>query len=157
MTLLRAVAPGVVYAVVGKALFRTDDGSAKWVAVGGGLPGSDTVLRDVVVDPTEAARLFVATEKGLFLSHDSGVSFAKAGSALAEEDVEAVAVAPDGKLFAGSWRGIFTSRDRGATWLSMSDGLPHRDVRALAVGGAAGSLRLWVGTAGGGVVSTPLP
>ncbi|MDQ1347208.1 MAG: hypothetical protein QG573_577, partial [Acidobacteriota bacterium] len=157
VTLLRAAAPGVVYAVVGKALFRTDDGSAKWVAVGSGLPGSDTVLRDLVVDPTESASLFVATEKGLFLSHDRGASFAKAGSALAEEDVEAVAVAPDGKLFAGSWRGIFTSRDRGATWLSMSDGLPHRDVRALAVGGAPGSLRLWVGTAGGSVVSTPLP
>ncbi len=81
----------------------------------------------------------------------------KAGSALAEEDVEAVAVAPDGRLFAGSWRGVFTSRDGGATWISMSDGLPHRDVRALAVGGAAGSLRLWVGTAGGSVFSTPLP
>ena len=39
----------------------------------------------------------------------------------------------------------------------MSDSLPHRDVRALAVGGAPGSLRLWVGTAGGGVFSTPLP
>ncbi len=157
VTLLRAAAPGVVYSVVGKALFRTDDGGAKWVAVGGGLPGSGSDLRDVVLDPTEAARLFVATEKGLFLSHDSGASFRKAGSALAEEDVEAVAVAPDGKLFAGSWRGVFTSRDGGATWVAMSDGLPHRDVRALAVGGAPGSLRLWVGTAGGSVVSTSLP
>ncbi len=156
VTLLRAAAPGVVYAVVGKALYRTDDGGAKWVAAGGGLP-SGIDLREVVIDPTQTARLFVATEKGLFLSRDGGTSFEKAGSAVAEEDVESVAVAPDGKLFAGSWRGVFTSRDGGATWTSMSESLPHRDVRALAVGGSAADLRLWVGTAGGGVFSTPLP
>lgn len=156
VTLLRAAAPGVVYAVVGKALYRTDDGGAKWVAAGGGLP-SAIDLREVCLDPTQPTRLFVATEKGLFLSSDSGASFEKAGSAVTEEDVEAVAVAPDGRLYAGSWRGVFTSRDAGATWTSMSDSLPHRDVRALAVGGAPGSPRLWVGTAGGGVFSTPLP
>lgn len=154
--ILRAAAPGVVYAVVDKALFRTDDGGARWVPVGGGLPG-DLELREVALDPTLPARLFVATEKGLFLSSDSGASFHKAGSALADEDVEAVAVAPDGRLFAGSFRGVFGSRDGGATWTSMSDGLAHLDVRALAVGGPAGNLRLWAGTAGGGVYSTPLP
>ncbi|MBP9146858.1 MAG: hypothetical protein KBI44_20475 [Thermoanaerobaculia bacterium] len=154
--LLRAAAPGVVYAVVDKALFRTDDGGAKWLAVGGGLPAA-TELRAVGLDPVQPARLFVATEKGLFLSNDSGANFQKAGSALADEDVEAVAVAPDGRLYAGSWRGLFTSRDAGVTWTSLSESLPHRDVRALAVGGAPGSLRLWVGTAGGGVFSTPLP
>lgn len=156
VTLLRAAAPGVVYAVVDKALFRTDDGGAKWIAAGAGLPAA-VDLREVGIDPTLTTRLFVATEKGLFLSNDSGATFQKAGSALAEEDVESVAVAPDGKLFAGSWRGVFTSRDGGATWTSMSDTLPHRDVRALAVGGAPGSLRLWVGTAGGGVFSISLP
>lgn len=78
-------------------------------------------------------------------------------SALAEEDVETVAIAPDGRLFAGSFRGIFASRDGGATWSAMSDGLVHKDVRALAVGGAAGNLRLWAGTAGGSVYSTSLP
>ncbi len=153
---LRAAAPGVVYAVVDKALFRTDDGGAKWIAVGGGLP-ADTELREVGLDPAQPARLFVATEKGLFLSNDSGVSFQKAGSALADEDVESVAVAPDGRLYAGSWRGVFTSRDAGVTWTGMSESLPHRDVRALAVGGTQGDLRIWVGTAGGGVFSTPLP
>ena len=154
--LLRTAAPGVVYAVVDKALFRTDDGGARWTAVGGGLPG-DLDLREVALDPTLAARLFVATEKGLFLSSDSGATFQKAMSALADEDIEAVAVAPDGRLFAGSFRGVFSSRDAGATWTAMSEGLPHRDVRALAVGGPAGGLRLWAGTAGGSVFSTPLP
>ena len=156
VTLLRAAAPGVVYAVVAKALFRTDDGGAKWLAAGGGLPSS-TDLREVCIDPTLPSRLLVATEKGLFLSSDSGARFQKAMSALAEEDVETVAIAPDGRLFAGSFRGIFASRDGGATWSAMSDGLVHKDVRALAVGGAAGNLRLWAGTAGGSVYSTSLP
>ena len=153
---LRAAAPGVVFAVVEKALFRTDDGGVKWAAIGGGLPGGSE-LREVALDPTQATRLFVATEKGLFVSSDSGASFKKAASALAEEDVEAVAVAPDGRVFAGSFRGVFASRDAGATWTAISEGLPHRDVRALAVGDAAGSLRLWAGTAGGSVFSTALP
>ena len=153
---LRSAAPGVVYAVVDKALFRTDDGGAKWAAIGGGLPG-DLELRDVALDPTQPTRLFVATEKGLFLSNDSGATFKKALSAIADEDIETVAIAPDGRLFAGSFRGVFQSRDAGATWTAMSDGLPHRDVRALAVGGPAGALRLWAGTAGGSVFSTALP
>lgn len=154
--LLRAAASGVVYAVVDKALFRTDDGGAKWTAIGGGLPG-ETELREVALDPTQPARLFVATEKGLFVSSDGGAGFKKAASALAEEDVEAVAVAPDGRVFAGSFRGVFQSRDGGATWTSISDGLAHKDVRALAVGGPTGGLRLWAGTAGGSVYSTALP
>ena len=157
VTLLRVAAPGVVFAVVGKGLYRTDDGSAKWVAAGGGLPGGDAELREVAPDPSQASRLYVATDKGLFLSSDSGATFRKAASAVAEEDVEAVAVAPDGRVFAGSFRGVFESRDAGATWTSIADGLRHRDVRALAVGGPAGALRLWAGTAGGGVFSTPLP
>ena len=153
---LRSAAPGVVYAVVDKALFRTDDGGAKWTAIGAGLP-ADTELREIALDPTQPARLFVATEKGLYLSGDSGATFQKAKSALAEEDVEAVAVAPDGRAFAGSFRGVFASSDAGATWTAISEGLRHKDVRALAVGGPAGGLRLWAGTAGGGVFSTPLP
>ena len=154
--LLRAAAPGVVFAVVGKALFGTVDGGGKWVPLGAGLPG-DLELREVALDPTLATRLFVATEKGLFVSSDSGANFKRAMSALADEDVEAVAVAPDGRVFAGSFRGVFASRDAGATWTAISEGLPHRDVRALAVGAAAGSLRLWAGTAGGSVFSTALP
>lgn len=154
--ILRSAAPGVVFAVVEKALFRTDDGGAKWGAIGSGLPG-EVDLREVALDPSSPSRLFVATEKGLFLSSDSGATFKKAMSALADEDIEAVAVAPDGRAFAGSFRGVFASRDGGATWTSMSEGLPHRDVRALAVGGPSGGLRLWAGTAGGSVFSTALP
>ena len=93
--LLRATAPGVVFAVAGKALFRTDDGGGRWAAVGGGLPG-DVDLREVAFDPSQPARLFAATEKGLFVSRDSGAHFEKAMSALAGEDIEAVTVAPDG-------------------------------------------------------------
>ena len=155
--LLRAAAPGQVFAVAGKSLYRTSDGGAKWLPVGSGLPAGDLELREVALDPMQPARLFIATEKGLFLSNDSGATFQKAGSALAGEDVEAVAVAPSGAVFAGSFRGVFTSRDAGATWTAMSGDLPHQDVRALAVGGSTGSLRLWAGTAGGSVYSTPLP
>ncbi len=161
--LLSAAAPGVVFAVAGKALFRTDDGGAKWVPAGHGLPAADDGLRAVVIaggeasSPRSPVRLLVAADKGLFVSTDSGASFAKVASALAEEDVQALAVAPDGRVFAGSFRGVFASRDGGATWAALPNGQGELDVRALAVGGAPGELRLWAGTAGGSVVSIPLP
>jgi hypothetical protein len=59
------------------------------------------------INPSSPSRLSVATEKGLFVSSDNGATFKKAMSALADEDIEAVAVAPDGRAFAGSFRGVF--------------------------------------------------
>jgi photosystem II stability/assembly factor-like uncharacterized protein len=142
-------------AVVGKSLFYSSDGAGTWSAIGSGLPATE--LRDLALDPTRAGQLYVATEQGLFVSADRGASFTKVGEALAEEDVEAVVSAPDGTVFAGSFRGVFKSRDGGKTWISSNGNLPNRDVRALAISGPAPTYRLWVGTAGNGVFSTPLP
>ncbi len=155
VTALASEAPGVVLAIVGKALFRTDDGGGSWAQQGSGLPATE--LRELVIDPTTPSRCFLATEQGLFRSTDDGASFVKLASALAKEDVEAVAVAPDGRVYAGSFRGVFASRDAGTTWAEVNEGLTHLDVRALAVGGPPEALRLWAGSAGGGVFSRELP
>ena len=145
---------GVVFAVSEKkALYRSTDGGKSWSAVTG-LP--DAELRDVVLDPSTPGRVLVPTEKGLVRSADNGATWEKAGSALAEEDVEAVVAAPSGALFAGSFKGVFTSTDGGVTWTAMNDGLTNTDVRALAVAGPAPA-RLLAGTAGGSVFSTELP
>jgi photosystem II stability/assembly factor-like uncharacterized protein len=150
---LVAAAPKVVLAVVEEhRLFRTTDGAATWSRAGSGLP--DLEIRRLAVDPANPARAYVATEKGLWASADQGATFAPAGAPLDAEDVEAVAVAPDGRVFAGSFGGVFASADGGATWKPL-DGLRHTDVRALAIGGVP--LRLWAGTAGGGVYSIELP
>lgn len=153
--LLRAEKSDALFAVAEHQLFRSGDGGASWSRAGGGLPDSD--LREVAIDPAAPAKIFVATENGLFRSTDNGATFAKLGSALAEEDIEGLAIAPDGRIFAGSFNGVFASSDGGATFKAMNDGLAHPDVRALAIAADGAGLRLWAGTAGGGVYSVELP
>ena len=159
VTLLRAAAPGVVYAVVGKALFRTDDGGAKWVAAGGGLPGSGGDLRDLGTGhrPDAGGRLFIATEKGLFLSSDSGASFRKADSALAEEDVESGRCRARRQALRWQLARHLLSRDAGATWTAMSDGLPTRTFAPSPWAAPPGTSASGSGTAVRSVFSTPLP
>jgi photosystem II stability/assembly factor-like uncharacterized protein len=152
VTELVAAAPRVVLAVVERGgVYRTIDGAGSWARVGAGLP--DLEVRRLAVDPADPQRLYVATQKGLYRSADQGQSFTPGGSPLDSEDVEAVAVAPDGTVYAGTFHGVFASADGGATWTPLA-GLRHTDVRALAIGGVP--TRLWAGTAGGGVYSREL-
>jgi photosystem II stability/assembly factor-like uncharacterized protein len=155
VALLRAEKSDAIFAVADQKLFKSSDGGASWQQAGGGLPAED--LRELAIDPSSPTRLFVATEKGLFRSTDNGATFAKIGSALAEEDIEGLTIAPDGRVFASSWRGVFASGDNGATFKKMDGGPAHEDVRALAVAADGAGLRLWAGTAGGGVYSTEIP
>ena len=151
VTLLRAAAPGVVYAVAGKeGVYRTGDGGKSWALV---RPGE---IKDLAVDPTKPERLFVATKTGLFRSTDSGATWTQVSSGMKEEDVEAVVVAPSGKVFCGSFDGVFLSADGGDTWTAFNDGLLNTDVRALAIAGGDAP-RLYAGVAAGSVHSTELP
>jgi photosystem II stability/assembly factor-like uncharacterized protein len=134
-------------------LWRTTGGGSSWTQVGQGLPGVE--LRELVADPRDGSRVFVATEQGLYRSADGGATFEKLGGALAEEDVEAVAVDGRGNVYAGSFTGVYRSADGGTSWAAMEAGLLNRDVRALAVAGEPA--RLYAGIAGGSVVSMALP
>jgi photosystem II stability/assembly factor-like uncharacterized protein len=155
VALLRAEKSDAIFAVADQKLFKSGDGGASWQQAGGGLPAED--LRELAIDPSSPTRLFVATEKGLFRSTDNGATFAKVGSAVAHEDIEGLTIAPDGRVFASSWRGVFASGDNGATFKKMDGGPAHEDVRALAIAADGAGLRLWAGTAGGGVYSTEIP
>lgn len=155
VSLLRAGAPGTVFALVDGALFRTTNGGGSWTAASSGL--SDGKVRELAVNPKSPAQLFVATDQGLYRSADAGASWARvgAGSGLEDDDVEAVAIDPvGGAVFAGTFHGVFRSADGGESWSAMNDGLANTDVRALAVSGSPA--RLWAGTAGGSVFSAGL-
>jgi photosystem II stability/assembly factor-like uncharacterized protein len=146
-------APGVIFARVGDALYRTDDAAASWTQLAGFPRGR---LRRLAIDPSTPSRLFAATQEGFFRSNDSGATWGRVAGGIETEDVEDVVVAPDGRVFAGHFHGVSQSRDGGATWTSISEGLPNRDVRALAIFGPS-PLRLAAGTAGNGVFSIELP
>ena len=57
----------------GSKLYYSADQAATWVARGGGLP--DVPANSVAVDPADGAKVFVATDVGVFRSFDGGVNF----------------------------------------------------------------------------------
>ena len=73
----------------------------------------------------------------------------RSGDGLANDRVEAIAVAPDGALWFGTYGGG-ASRFDGENWTTYTteDGLAHNDVYAITV---APDGALWFGTYGGGV------
>jgi len=153
--MLRAAAPGIVYAVTSKnGIYRTADGAKSWTSV---RPGA---INDLAVDLSTPARLVVATKEGLYRSTDSGATWKPVSigtsKGLKADEVEAVAVAPSGKVFCATFHGVFMSTDGGDTWSAFNDGLMNTDVRALAIAGGSAP-RLYAGTAGGSVHSVEVP
>ena len=144
VVLLRTEAPGIVFAIADDVVYRTTDAGAGWSKVGDGLPDDD--LYDLLVDPADTDRVFVASETGLFRSTDNGGSFSRVGSGIEGDDVKAIAVG-NGAVYAGTFNGIFRSTDGGENWTSLSEGLPNPNVRAIALDGD----RLYVGVGGGSV------
>ena len=71
VTLLRAAAPGVVFAATKDGVFRTADGGRNWSSVRAGE------IKDRAVDPAHPERLFVTTKAGLYRSIDSGTTWTK--------------------------------------------------------------------------------
>ncbi|MBD3161209.1 MAG: glycosyl hydrolase [Candidatus Eisenbacteria bacterium] len=61
-------------------VFRTTNGGADWQDISSNLPGIP--LNDVLVDPEETSRIFVASDAGVFWSPDLGASWMPLGSGL---------------------------------------------------------------------------
>jgi photosystem II stability/assembly factor-like uncharacterized protein len=146
VTLLRAAAPNILYAVTKDGLFRTADGAKSWALVRKGE------IEDLAVDATRA---FVATKQGFYRSTDAGVTWTRLTKGIAEDEIEGVALTPS-TVFCATFGGVFYSTDDGHSFVAMNDGLLNTDVRVLAVSGGAAP-RLYAGTAGGSVWSIEVP
>ena len=151
--------PNVIYVGSGAGIIRPDlstgDGMYKSVDAGAtwthlGLRDSQ-MIADVVVDPTNPDRLFVAAlghpygpneERGIFRSTDGGSTFEKvlyvdqytSGNDLLLDPSNPNTVYAtlwqqqqsfrEGAEFGGSGNGIFKSTDGGTTWRPLTQGLP---------------------------------
>ncbi len=90
--------------------------SGQWVQVGitGHAPSSFAVI---------GSNIFAGTDdSGVFLSTDSGSSWASAGLA-SDHDVWSMA-ALDTNLFVANYSGVFRSTNNGSSWASADSGLP---------------------------------
>lgn len=98
----------------GSHLWKSIDGGATWTAIDGGLP--DIPFHSVVVDPVRAGRIFLGTDLGVFVSLDSGATWAVENTGFAAAVTEALVIAQGSRgpaIYAfthgrGAWRAELT-------------------------------------------------
>lgn len=108
-------------------LWRSDDGGQRWGMLHGALPAeaASYSIRGLAVDPTDADRLLVAADSGIWLTTDAGRSFrlvqklSLRGNGEFRWDGRVLLHAPsDANIVyaAGMNDGLFVSTDRGQSW-----------------------------------------
>lgn len=124
-----------VFAGTTGGLWRTQDAGHAWTQT----TGSDVIVNDVFVDPTDSKRVLLATDRGGILSSDDGgTSFHQSNAGFSTRQV--VAYVADSQhpatVYVGvvndkEWGGVFVSQNGGLSWTQMSGGLDGRDVFSL--------------------------
>ncbi|NUQ82863.1 MAG: T9SS type A sorting domain-containing protein [Bacteroidetes bacterium] len=105
--------------IIGDGVFKSTDGGQTWfqLAATAGIPDFNFVNR-LIVNPENAAHLVVATNTGVFLSLDGGLSFTKTYSNLNNRVQQIIANPLNFNTLYASVRsvGIIRSNDGGKTW-----------------------------------------
>lgn len=128
--------PAVVYAGTTEGLYKSINAGRSFRAI----TGAGVIVNDVWIDPGDARRVLLATDRGgVRRSTDGGASFAAANEGFSGRSVPALLVdrADARHLWAGvandkEWGGAFESVDGGAAWRQVAEGLDGADVLALA-------------------------
>jgi len=95
------------------ALFKSSDDGVNWVGVG--FPG-DFAVNGVAVDPSNQAKLYAATEGGVFRTVDGGTTWSQVGPAINMLTVAVDPSSPTTIISGANGQGIFKSIDGGNTW-----------------------------------------
>ena len=140
-----AVIGGSVFAATITGVYRSTNNGNSWIKL-------DPGFSDVITFAVSGTNLFAGTsDRGVFLSTDTGTTWTAANTGLRDAWVSALAVSGT-KLFAGTrYRGVFLSTDNGTTWTPVNTGLTDSHVTALVVCGTD----LFVATERGGVFISP--
>ncbi len=124
-----------VFAGTTEGLYRTLDAGAQWER----MTPADVIVNDVYIDPNDAKRVVLATERGgVYRSEDGGASFQESNEGFSARQV--IAYAQDAQstntLYVGvvndkATGGVFESTNGAVNWTQRSDGLGGRDVFSL--------------------------
>jgi len=140
--------PSRVYAGIGRprwnkegagAIYCSDDTGLTWRLISAGQLAADAIVRDIELKPGDSQTILVATQRGIFRSHDSGQTWTPSNDGLPQANVEELAFAPsspdtvyaslqttarDNQPFDG---GVCRSDDAGKTWRPVNgEGMPRR-------------------------------
>jgi hypothetical protein len=82
-------------------VFRTEDLGATWTPIAGNLPEAPT--NEILADPDRPARLFVATDVGVYETTNGGESWRTLGAGLPNVVVTSLSLNGNEELFAGTY------------------------------------------------------
>ena len=124
-----------VYAGTTEGLYRTDDAGKLWTET----TGSDVIVNDVYVDPTDPHNVLLATDRqGVLASDDGGTSFLPSNNGFSARqitafsgDAEHPATIYVGVVNDKESGGVFVSHSGGLSWTQLSSGLDGHDVFSL--------------------------
>ncbi|NTU80628.1 MAG: hypothetical protein HGA45_14835 [Chloroflexales bacterium] len=111
--------PTTIYALVGasdygETVYRSTDGGLSWIRASAGLRGRQ--IFDLALDPLTPARLFAATDDGIYRTANGGVSWSWLPGGPSNATHVAVAPSSPEVVYATSGWIIYRSADTGATW-----------------------------------------
>ncbi len=139
--------PRVIYAGIGRPrrctggrgrIYKSTDAGESWRRLDGIAKfAPDAVIHRLALRPDRTDVLFAATDKGLFVSRDAGVSWARSGTGLPHRYCRNVVIHPrqPDVMYAVLWStpgktpwqgGVYRSDDGGATWTARNRGLPQK-------------------------------
>jgi uncharacterized protein (TIGR03437 family) len=103
----------------GESFYASANGGANWTAASGGLRAQS--VNDIALDPSNAATIYTATDRGVFKTTNGGVQWAQVGTAQLNTFVTQLVINPamPQTLYAVAASGLFRSNDGGASWTRL--------------------------------------
>jgi photosystem II stability/assembly factor-like uncharacterized protein len=132
-------APGQVYLIGRRELYRSDDDGETWSRIEHGLPDQPEFSALAVArSPSEV--LYAIIDGAVMISRDAGRNWQLRSTGLPSAQAEALTLDPDAasRLWVASANRIHSSNDGGASWQPVGNPLPEPDtsVRGIAADAA---------------------
>jgi photosystem II stability/assembly factor-like uncharacterized protein len=148
-----------IWAATAQGAYRSGNGGAVWQAFNNGLPPASMVNTIVPASASGGTPglLYMGTNHGVYLSHDSGAHWTPTSEALSGVVVYHILIdfrsAGSAAAYLATNIGVFQSTDLGQSWPSVATGLPRgTPVYALTIG-ATNNAQLYA--AGDGLYEFP--
>ena len=111
--------PNEVLAASHMGLWRSEDYGMSWILAFPGATRKERTARHIIYRPDDPSQVFLATDQGLRISTDGGLSFGTVkGTQLSTASTRWIEWSPSqpDTVYAGTTIGVFRSDDGGRTW-----------------------------------------